>query len=118
MTSYGRKAERPAFAHALAQGWASAEPRSFPDNTGSSPKKLRLSMANYRFAMNPSTKRPLRHLLTWMMPTLKDITNPFSQNTRAIVRKDDSCQAGVMMNVPPCVIDSTGRTSWRSYRGW
>jgi hypothetical protein len=41
MTSYGRKAERPASAHALAQRWASAEPRSFPDNTSSSPKKLR-----------------------------------------------------------------------------
>src|SRR6516162_2651035 len=35
---------------------------------------------------------------------------PFGQNTRA----NDSRPAGVMMNVPPCAINSTGHASWRS----
>ena len=40
------------------------------------------------------------------------------QNPRAIVPEDDSRPAGVMMNAPPCAIDSTGHASWRSQRRW
>src|SRR5262249_3556046 len=35
-----------------------------------------LCMANYKFAMNTITKRPLQYLLTWDMPTLKGVTKP------------------------------------------
>ena len=44
------------------------------------------------------------------VPTELEALVAFGQNTRA----NDSRPAGVMMNVPPCAINSTGHASWRS----